>query len=546
MQLGWTTIAEKNRCQDINAYAHSLVPLRPLPGQRQGEHIDANYIDGFLFRNQYIGVRTPLTGSLAAFWRLIWEQRVQIVIMITSQAERNRNTYNKYWPLDGKETHGLIEVEHLQTRRLASYTVRKFVMKHAKQKSRAVCGGRVIYEYHYTSWPAEGVPDQPLSILRFVRKTAAANSGDGAGPILIHCRAGADRTGVYVVLDAMMSMLRLRSAVNVFGFLKHIGTQRGSVVPTEEQYVFVHDALLEALEAGETDVPASRLGECLHRLRSCDPGHHPRPHARPPVSEVLVLRAEQLVTSYRPSADEMTSARQNQARNRSGLFLPLDRWRVNLSLLPGVEGSDYINATPLTGYDRPCEFIITQHPLAHTVDDFWRMVWEHSVQTVVVLSPIDEQAAVRLVASPEWPGGEVGSPLRLVRALLRPAARRQAEPVVVVDRFGGTEAAMFCCLTTLAKQLASENAVDVYMYAKMCHMRRPGVWQTPDDLAMLYHAMECLNRPALPGPTSDQSEAEAPPRPSSRGTNTAPRGRRWPREPAGWGWHAGRGCTATV
>ena len=47
---------------------------------------------------------------------------------------------------------------------------------------------RTIYQYHYTNWPDHGVPDHPLPILSFVRRSAAAN-GDGAGPILVHCRS---------------------------------------------------------------------------------------------------------------------------------------------------------------------------------------------------------------------------------------------------------------------------------------------------------------------------------------------------------------------
>ncbi|XP_037087914.1 tyrosine-protein phosphatase 99A-like [Pollicipes pollicipes] len=57
---------------------------------RRGDYINANYIDGFLVRNQYIGAQGPLTGTFAAFWRLIWEQRIQIVVMITNLVERNR------------------------------------------------------------------------------------------------------------------------------------------------------------------------------------------------------------------------------------------------------------------------------------------------------------------------------------------------------------------------------------------------------------------------------------------------------------------------
>lgn len=45
-------------------------------------------------------------------------------------------------------------------------------------------------------------------------------------------------------------------------------------------------------------------------------------------------------------------------------------------------------------------------------------------------------------------------------------------------RYGGTEAAAFCCLTTLNKQMEYEKCVDIYLHAKLYHMRRPGIWKT--------------------------------------------------------------------
>lgn len=86
------------------------------------------------------------------------------------------------------------------------------------------------------------------------------------GPVL--GSAGVGRTGVYILLDAMLAMLRRRAAVNVFGYLRHVRTQRRHLVQTEEQYVFAHHALLEAVLAGETEVRGERLPEYLRRLRS--------------------------------------------------------------------------------------------------------------------------------------------------------------------------------------------------------------------------------------------------------------------------------------
>ena len=82
--------------------------------------------------------------------------------------------------------------------------------------------------------------------------------------------AGVGRTGCYIVLDAMMRQIASRGDVNVFSYLKHIRRQRNHLVQTEEQYVFIHDALAEAVEGGETHIGKGCLPRYIHSLQCVD------------------------------------------------------------------------------------------------------------------------------------------------------------------------------------------------------------------------------------------------------------------------------------
>lgn len=78
----------------------------------------------------------------------------------------------------------------------------------------------------------------------------------------------------------------------------------------------------------------------------------------------------------------------NVRKNR-GDILPTEDHRVHITPKPAYDGSDYINASWMPGYDSLREFIIAEHPLPNTVMAFWQMIWDHNAQAIVLLSAID-------------------------------------------------------------------------------------------------------------------------------------------------------------
>ncbi|XP_023332955.1 tyrosine-protein phosphatase 99A [Eurytemora carolleeae] len=464
---------------------------------------------------------------------MIWEQRVHVIVMITNLVERGRRKCDMYWPKEGTATYGQIDVTLVKEEVRANYTLRQMRVKHRKlKKKKWICSEREVNQFHYTGWPDHGTPEATLPVLSFIRKSVASNPEDG-GPIIVHCSAGVGRTGTYIVIDAMMKQAAAKNEMNIFGFLKHIRSQRNHLVQTEEQYIFLHDALVEFLASGDTEVALEDISD--HILSLAQPVSDFEPMTR------LEKQYSNVVT-FSPSEYDIIAARKsyNETKNRAHDLVPIEIAKVGLTPKPCIEGSDYINASWLQGYEKLKEFIVTQHPSTETRDAFWSMLWDHNAQTVVLLSPVDNQELnvfwpghneeydqecfrvrfieeqiheghstldfvvssryddyelkVRMIRCAGWPHSS--SPLYKVLDVVNLVQEWHLEyqngPLVVVDRFGGTEAATFCALTTLKKQIDAENRVDVYQVCKLYHNKRPGIWRSQDDYLYIYRVLESL------------------------------------------------------
>ena len=184
-----------------------------------------------------------------------------------------------------------------------------------------------LTQYHLTSWPDHGVPDYATPLMSLHKQVMAAWS-PSKGPILVHCSAGVGRTGTFIAIDIALEQAKREGVVDIAGIVNRLRQQRMKMVQTlvrnevslfilmflKDQYVFLHDALLEAISCGDTEISTDQYQLILDKLKALD-----MKTDTTGIESQFVLLSQ--VTAD-PDSVLCPSAKSHLDKNRSNKYLP--------------------------------------------------------------------------------------------------------------------------------------------------------------------------------------------------------------------------------
>uniref|UniRef100_A0A672FKS0 protein-tyrosine-phosphatase n=1 Tax=Salarias fasciatus TaxID=181472 RepID=A0A672FKS0_SALFA len=483
--------AFKNRYVDILPYDYNRVQLMTGNGEAGCDYINASFIDGYNEPKKYIAAQGPKEETIGDFWRMIWEQQSSIIVMVTRCEEGNRIKCAQYWPSPDRETEIYEEfvVKLNSVDRYPDYIIRRLSLINKREKNTE----REVTHIQFMSWPDHGVPGEPHLLLK-LRRRVNAFKNFFSGPIVVHCSAGVGRTGTYISIDAMMEGLEAEGRVDIYGYVVRLRKQRCLMVQVEPQYILIHQALLEHNQFGETETPLSELHSTLSTLNqnSSDDG-----------STLMEEEFKRLPDFKNWRTFNAGITEENKKKNRSSDVIPYDYNRVLIKLNEGCsqdsepdeddeeESSDeenedatkYINASHIDGYWGPRAFIVAQTPLADTMADFWMMVHQKKVSTIVMLSEqkIHDFVFITFYLTDMIKNIKVNSGIK---------SSQRITPILVHCNNGSLRSGIFCALWNLLDSAETEKLVDVFQVIKTLRKERQGMLLSLEHYQFLYKALE--------------------------------------------------------
>ncbi|KAM9716832.1 receptor-type tyrosine-protein phosphatase H-like isoform 2-T2 [Menidia menidia] len=235
----------KNRFTNVLPYDWCRVKLITATPSETLDYINASYMPGYNSNREYIATQGPLPSTVKDFWRMVWEQRVNCIVMVTNCTEGGRTKCEQYWARDCKEClYGelLVTVQSEQVE--SSWTLRQLTVKHNDTSEE-----RTVKHFHFTVWPDHGVPQDTGVLIQFRQLVREHIETDGGqAPTVVHCSAGVGRTGTIIALDVLLQQLEKEQAVGINAFVHKMRLNRPYMVQTESQYVFLHQCIVDTLQ----------------------------------------------------------------------------------------------------------------------------------------------------------------------------------------------------------------------------------------------------------------------------------------------------------
>lgn len=231
----------KNRYRLILPLSEARVRLSPM-ASADSDYINANYV-GTQGR-KYIATQAPLPKSFSDFWRMVWGEQVQLVLMLVKVQARKADCY---WPSEVGRSITFDDCQ-LAVELMGEECVGDGLTKRVFKVESADGCTRLVNQFHYEHWPDHGPPcsfQDFFNLHLAITSDASFFKSLSLHPIVVHCSAGVGRTGTFITIDSVVDALKRTDSDDdddiIMKMIKESRRHRPWFVETEEQFIFIYE-----------------------------------------------------------------------------------------------------------------------------------------------------------------------------------------------------------------------------------------------------------------------------------------------------------------
>ncbi|KAK6751477.1 hypothetical protein RB195_003086 [Necator americanus] len=234
----------KNRYKDVGCLDATRVKLMNCCDD---DYIHANYVATPTCSRRFICTQAPLEKTSKDFWLMCIQDRVEFIVMLCNFFEKGARKCFQYFP-----TSGSLQFDDITITFVKSTMVRFVCSTNAHVRISAFLverhGKRMkVKHVHWVDWPDRGVPPADTAIVQILDIIKSTQT-----PIVVHCSAGVGRTGSIVMIQYILESLSLNQPIEESDkILLKLRSQRANTIQTDQQYLFVHQVLLNYFQENQ-------------------------------------------------------------------------------------------------------------------------------------------------------------------------------------------------------------------------------------------------------------------------------------------------------
>ncbi|XP_061180788.1 receptor-type tyrosine-protein phosphatase mu-like [Saccostrea echinata] len=461
----------KNRFKTTFPYDHSRVILEASQGFAS-DYINANYIENMEGKREFIASQGPLKNTIVDHWRMIWQEQVEYIVMLTNLIEGPKVKCHQYWPEKEKE----LDINPFFVTLIEEKQYAYFVERRLTLRNKKVSGSRTVVQYHYTRWPDHGTPN-PLNLVVFHRHFRHKIRST-QHPIIVHCSAGIGRTGTFIAFDVLSKYGKDKGKVNVIEYVKAMRKDRMTMIQNVDQYVFLYHALHEFFRGKAHYKKRDEILSLYGDMNKLD------------AQKQLTNEFNELF-SLKPRFDpkDFKSGKTFLKLNMTKSVLPVEQYLVYLtSHVPGRQC--YYNAVTVSSFSRDDEFISAQFPVPEGAIDLVRLLVDHESTFLISLNPLselkEETREIEILECLNWSFNdtlpmETSTLTNLIKQFRLYRKHQPNGHVTVLSKDGATCCGVFCAVYNAIEQLQQDDEVDIFTIVQQLQCRRPEMISTKKE-----------------------------------------------------------------
>lgn len=249
--IKFENINKLNRYNDILPYEYNSVSIDINKNDKNdiNNYINGSYISS-PFDNKtklFIATQTPLKDNISSFWKMIYNKKIKLIIMLSDLSEEKEGKYNIYWPNNKEENLKYnegdldlnIELIHKEDIAPQIAILRKFKINNDLE----------VKQIQIISWPERGIPTGEDYLVHMVFEKLLKRFNDQIKdniPVVVHCYDGVGRTGTLISIFLInmclekLKILKEEPTICIFNVIRRLREQRYSFVTDKEQYKFIY------------------------------------------------------------------------------------------------------------------------------------------------------------------------------------------------------------------------------------------------------------------------------------------------------------------